>query len=283
MSIVRNISRKTVDYFENYLNEIGKYPLLSIEEEQRLADLIHGNDTQAAAEAANTLVMSNLRLVAKIASNYYGKGLCKADLISEGTVGLMRAALRFKNNKGAKFSTYAAYWIREYIRRGIAYRGQTVRIPLTVFNSMNTIYAKEQLLKGKLDRVPTASDIADAVNLDEKTIGKIQNFRNSFISVDAEIKDGESNTFADIIADPSAPSPEKNIADRDTAKLLRESLLKLDERERNVIEMRFYQGRTLDDIGLAMGKTKERIRQIQNEGLCKLRFFMRDEISSIAS
>ena len=275
----RNVNRKNVDYFEKYFEEICKYPLLTVEEEKRLADLIQGNDIAAADEAADILVKSNLRLVVKIAANYADRGLSKAELVSEGTLGLMHAAMRFKSNKGAKFSTYASFWIREYIRRGIAYRGQLIHLPLTQFNRMNTVYAQEQILKNQLRKVPTVEDTAAAAKLD----AEVNKFRNSFISIDAAIKEGESNTFSDIIADPAASVPWQNIADCDTVKLLNELLQKLDKRERNVLELRFYQGKTLEDIGISMGKTKERIRQIQNDGLQKLRLLMKDEISTIAS
>ena len=275
----RNVNRKNVDYFEKYFEEICKYPLLTVEEENRLADLIQGNDIAAADEAADILVKSNLRLVVKIAANYADRGLSKAELVSEGTLGLMHAAMRFKSNKGAKFSTYASFWIREYIRRGIAYRGQLIHLPLTQFNRMNTVYAQEQILKNQLRKAPTVEDIAAAAKLD----AEVNKFRNSFISIDAAIKEGENNTFSDIIADPAASVPWQNIADCDTVKLLNELLQQLDKRERNVLELRFYQGKTLEDIGISMGKTKERIRQIQNDGLQKLRLLMKDEISTIAS
>ena len=283
MGNIRKVNRKNVDFFEMYFEEMCKYPLLSVEEEKHLADLINGNDTAAADEAADILVMSNLRLVVKIAANYAGRGLSKAELVSEGTLGLIHAAMRFKSNKGAKFSTYASFWIREYIRRGIAYRGQLIHLPLTQFNRMNTVYAQEQILKNQLRKAPTVEEIAAAAKLDAGVVAEVNKFRRSFISIDAEIKEGESNTFSDIIAGPATHAPWQNIADCDTIKLLHESLQKLDERERNVLELRFYQGKTLEDIGISMGKTKERIRQIQNDGLHKLRLLMKDEISSLAS
>lgn len=283
MGNVKNVNRKNVDYFEKYFEEICKYSLLTVEEENRLADLIQGNDIAAADEAADILVKSNLRLVVKIASKYCGRGLSKAELVSEGTFGLMRAAMNFKNNKGAKFSTYASYWIREYIRRGIAYKGQLIHLPLTLFNRMNSVYVQEQILKNQLKRMTNAENIVASAEFNAGIVSEINKFRTSFISIDAEIKEGENNTFSDIIADPAASAPWQNIADCDTVKLLNESLQKLDERERNVLELRFYQGKTLEDIGISMGKTKERIRQIQNDGLQKLCLLMKDEISTIAS
>ncbi len=271
------------DALNVYLKEIEQYPRLTVEEEQELAKLLQSGDEQLISHAANTLVNSNLRLVVKIAHEYRDKGLSLLDLIEEGNLGLMRAALLYKPDTGAKFSTYSAWWIKQYMRRAIQNQSRTVRIPIQTLQRLKKIYETENHLKGILDRLPTAAEIAEAAKMDESIVKKTVNNNVFTISMHSAIKEGEDDSLSDLIPDTNIKSPDAAIGDADTYKLLSESFKTLIRREQEVLQMRFYQGKTLEEISYTLGCTRERVRQIQNDGLMKLRMLMRDEISAVAS
>lgn len=283
MNKEKTVKCASSDSLNIYLKEIRQYPLLTAEEEQKLAALVHGTDAAAAEEAVQTFVNSNLRLVVKIASEFRNSGLSQSDLIAEGNIGLMRAAKLFEHNRDAKFSTYAAPWIRQYMRRAVGKQAHVIRLPEQTLKRMQKIDEAEMHLKGQLDREPSIFEVAEAANLDEKTLKKVKSAKIQIISLNAEVKEGEDSSYADIIADPEAVSPDNAICTAETRELLYKSMQKLDVRERDILEMRFYQGKTLEDISRQFGKTRERIRQLQNEGLLKLRLMLRKEITNIAS
>lgn len=279
----KTVKCASADSLKIYIREINQYPLLTVEEEQELAALVHGADAAASEEAVQTFVNSNLRLVVKIASEFRNSGLSQSDLIAEGNIGLMRAAQLYEPGRDAKFSTYAAPWIRQYMRRAIGNQVHVIRLPEQTLKRMQKIDETEMHLKGQLNREPSIFEVSEAVNLDEKTLQKVKSSKIQIISLNAEVKEGDDSSYADIIADPASVAPDNAICTAETRELLYKSLQKLDERERGILEMRFYQGKTLEDISKQLGKTRERIRQLQNEGLLKLRLMLRKEITNIAS
>ena len=270
------------DSLKQYIMEISKYELLSIEEEFKLAEQIHGKDEEKRKKAIETLVQSNLRLVVKIAHDFRGAGLPIADLISEGNIGLMRAGKTFDPTLGSKFSTYAAWWIKQTMRRAIANQTRTIRVPVQTGNKMSRVRQARLLLKNELDREPTDLEVAEYLDMSERTVTSLRRAENSVFSLQDQITVGEEGSFEDLIADPRAVEPGTEISNDDSIDLLHESLEALDPREREIITMRFFENKTLDEVSHMIGRTRERVRQIQNQALGKLREIMQDESGAIA-
>ena len=271
------------DSLKQYIAEISNYSLISVEEEARLAKQIHGKDEEKRKKAIESLVLSNLRLVVKIAHDFRGAGLPIADLISEGNIGLMRSGRTFDPSLGSKFSTYAAWWIKQTMRRAIANQTRTIRVPVQTGNKMSRARQARQLLKNELEREPTDLEVAEYLEMSERTVANLRRAENSVFSLQDQITAGEEGSFEDLIADPRALTPGTEISNDDSLELLRESLDTLDPREREIITMRFFENKTLDEVSRLIGRTRERVRQIQNQALVKLREVMREESGIVAS
>ncbi len=259
------------DPIRAYLQEIGRIPLLTAEEEVYLAKEIEmGN-----MEAAQHLTTANLRLVVSLAKKYANRGLDLLDLIQEGNVGLMRAVEKFDYRKGYKFSTYATWWIRQAITRAIADQARTIRIPVHMIETINQYTKALNELALKLQRAPTDEEVADYMKLELEKILEIKNISQVPTSLQMTIGDDNNSVLADIIADDSAQSPEKYAEYTYLKKQLREALSELNDRERKVLELRFGLedgiARTLEEVGQEFNVTRERIRQIEAKALKKLR------------
>ena len=265
------------DSLKQYIEEISNYSLLSVEEEIELARQIHGNNEKKRQKAIETLILSNLRLVVKIAHDFRGSGLPIADLISEGNIGLMRSGRTFDPNLGSKFSTYAAWWIKQSMRRAIANQTRTIRIPVQTGSKMNRIKQARLLLKTELGRDPSDLEVAEYLDLSERTVASLRRSDNSVFSLQDKIVEGEENSFEELIPDPNAVNPGTRISDEDSLALLREGLDSLDPREREIISMRYFENKTLDEVSQIIGRTRERVRQIQNQALAKLKELMIEE------
>jgi RNA polymerase primary sigma factor len=254
-----------------YMREIGQVPLLTIKEEISLAKRIKRGD----AAARDHMIRANLRLVVKIARGYENYGLPLLDLISEGNIGLMKAVERFDPNKGAKLSTYAAWWIKQSIKRALADQGKTIRLPVHVVDKLFHIRKCETQLVELLGREPTDSEIAEELGM--KT-DQVRDYRKASIaptSLDAKLGDDDTNRFADIVADPNATAPYQQAVDDSDNQILGEVINTLSPREQTILKLRFGLGgndeKTLEEVGEQFGVTRERIRQIQDEALKKLR------------
>lgn len=259
-------------FFKSYIREINSFDLISTDEEKRLASLIRNGSEVQRRIAITSLVNANLRLVVKIASDFTGWGVAKEDLISEGNIGLVRAAEKFDPDKGAKFSSYAAWWIKQAMRRSIAKNSRIVRLPIQTGQKLVKIRSAAAVLKAELDRTPTAEEIAQAVGLSAESVAKLLLHADYHIAyLDAYIKDDSDSTFADIISDENAISPDKQLGNEDEMIRINTAMKTLSPREKTVISLRFFQNRTLDEISHLIGKTRERVRQIQNEALAKLK------------
>ncbi|MBO4647937.1 MAG: RNA polymerase sigma factor RpoD/SigA [Lentisphaeria bacterium] len=259
------------------MGEIEGYPLISQEDEARLAGFIHDSNSERKDKAYETLVVSNLRLVVKIAHDFKGMGLNLPDLISEGNIGLMRAAEKFNPAKGAKFSSYAAWWIKQSILRAIMNQTRTIRIPAQSGHKMMQIRKMRDSLRLRLGREPLDSEIAAELHFSERTVSTLRLAETSIFSLNDPIQTGENDTFEELISDPNAKSPERLAGDQDSFHRLREALEKLDPREREIIELRFFRKQTLESVSLLIGRTRERVRQIQNQALGKLQTMLKDE------
>ncbi|MCI7725629.1 MAG: RNA polymerase sigma factor RpoD [Clostridiales bacterium] len=254
-----------------YLKEIGQVKLLSAEEEVELAKRVSEGDQ----DAKNKLTEANLRLVVSIAKKYSGRGLHILDLIQEGNTGLIRAVDKFDWTKGNKFSTYATWWIRQAITRAIADQARTIRVPVHMVEVINKATRCNRKLVQELGREPTVEEIAKELNLPVEKIIEANRTAADTLSLDTPVGDEEDTSIGSFVEDERTPGPADATSNALLAEALKEILDTLTEREADVLRMRFgmYDGRThtLEEVGQIFGVTRERIRQIENKAIRKLR------------
>ena len=254
-----------------YLKEIGQVKLLSAEEEVDLAKRVSEGDQYA----KNKLTEANLRLVVSIAKKYSGRGLHILDLIQEGNTGLIRAVDKFDWTKGNKFSTYATWWIRQAITRAIADQARTIRVPVHMVEVINKATRCNRKLVQELGREPTVEEIAKELNLPVEKIIEANRTAADTLSLDTPVGDEEDTSIGSFVEDDNTPGPADATSNAMLAEALKEILDTLTEREADVLRMRFgmYDGRThtLEEVGQIFGVTRERIRQIENKAIRKLR------------
>ena len=269
------------DTMKTYMHDIGQISLVSKREEVELAAQIHSDDRYAHEEARSTLIMANLRLVVKIAHDFKGLGLPLLDLISEGNIGLMRAVEKFDPAKGAKFSSYAAWWIKQSMRRALANQSRTIRIPVQSAGKINKIKSVRMKLAEELGREPTDAEIASSLDFSERTVAGLRLADLRTFSLHDPIQQGEDGEFQDIIPDRRAITPDQIMADVESVRRLLSLLEELDEREKMILKMRFgldnNRPKTLEEVSQEIGRTRERVRQIQNQALTKLKSLLADE------
>ena len=261
----------TEDPVRMYLKEIGNVPLLSTEEEVALAQRVEAGDESAKKQ----LIEANLRLVVSIAKKYVGRGMPFLDLIQEGNMGLMKAVDKFDYSKGFKFSTYATWWIRQAITRGIADTGRTIRVPVHMVETINKTLRMTRTLLQELGREPTPEEVAERLGVPVARVREVLKISRDPVSLDTPIGEEDDSHLGDFIEDDSALSP----ADSAAFSMLREelgtALESLTDRERQVVQLRFGlidgRARTLEEVGKEFNVTRERIRQIEAKALRKLR------------
>jgi len=267
-AVAREIS---TDSLQLFLKDIGRVDLLTAAQEVELAKRIERGDHAAKQE----MIEANLRLVVSIAKRYRNQGLPFLDLIQEGTIGLVRAAEKFDYRKGFKFSTYATWWIRQAVARALADKARTIRMPVHVVEKLNKIVRSERKLRAELCREPTAVEIALDLDLPLDEVEQIMRSSQTPVSLEKPVGDEEESEFGHFLTDENIPLPDE-VAD---AAMRRETLQKilgtLSHRERRVLELRYgldgEHPRTLDEVGRTFNVTRERIRQIENQSLKKLR------------
>jgi RNA polymerase primary sigma factor len=254
-----------------YLREIGQVKLLTPLEEIELAARIKKGDKKAREQ----MIKANLRLVVKIARDYEGIGLPLLDLISEGNIGLMKAVERFDPKKGGKLSTYGSWWIKQAIKRALANQSKTIRLPVHLVDKISKMRRVGMKLQEELGREPTDDELADELGM---TATRVRQMRLAAIrpaSLDAPIGDEESNSFAEVVEDENATTPYEELEDKTVVNMLRDMVGHLDDREATILRYRFgLDGgteKTLEEVGEKFGVTRERVRQIQNLALKKLR------------
>jgi len=269
------------DTMKVYMQDIGQISLVTKEEEIDLAARIHGDDPVEYAKARAILIQANLRLVVKIAHDFKGLGLPLLDLISEGNIGLMRAVEKFDPAKGAKFSSYAAWWIKQSMRRALANHSRTIRIPVQSAGKINKIKSARIKLTEQLDREPTDAEIAEFLEFSKRTVTGLKLADLRTFSLHDPIQQGEDGEFQDIIPDQGALTPDRILGDTESIARLRHLLKDLDDREIMILKMRFgmdgSRPKTLEEVSQEIGRTRERVRQIQNQALAKLRAMLADE------
>ena len=261
----------TEDPVRMYLKEIGNVPLLSGEEEVELAKRVEQGDE----EAKKKLTEANLRLVVSIAKKYVGRGMPFLDLIQEGNMGLMKAVDKFDYTKGYKFSTYATWWIRQAITRGIADTGRTIRVPVHMVETINKTLRMTRTLLQELGREPTPEEVAARLNVPVARVREVLKISRDPVSLDTPIGEEDESHLGDFIEDDTALSPSDSAAFSMLREELKSALESLTDRERQVIELRFGlldgRARTLEEVGKEFNVTRERIRQIEAKALRKLR------------
>jgi len=261
----------STDSLQLFLKDIGKVDLLTAAQEVELAKRIERGDHFAKQE----MIEANLRLVVSIAKRYRNQGLPFLDLIQEGTIGLVRAAEKFDYRKGFKFSTYATWWIRQAVARALADKARTIRMPVHVVEKLNKIVRTERKLRAELCREPTPQEIAADLDLPLDEVEQIMRSSQTPVSLEKPVGDEEESEFGHFITDENVPLPDEVADEAMRKELLQRILSTLSHRERRVLELRYgldgEHPRTLDEVGRTFNVTRERIRQIENQSLKKLR------------
>ena len=254
-----------------YLREIGQIPLLTPEQEIELAAKIKKGNSAA----RERMILSNLRLVVTIAHDYVDLGLSLLDLISEGNIGLTKAVERFDPTKGAKLSTYAAWWIKQSIKRALANQSKTIRLPVHLVDKIAKVRRVSLQMSDELGREPTDEELGEEVGIASGKVAKLKSLGIRPVSLDAAVGDEDSAEFSEMIGDEDAETPFESLRDKNLLRQMDGLLDVLDQREKRIISQRFGLGggkpKTLEDIGKNFGVTRERIRQLQNIALAKLR------------
>ena len=266
-----------------YLKEIGFSSLLTAEQEVHYARLAQKGDVKA----RQVMIESNLRLVVKIARRYMNRGLALLDLIEEGNLGLIRAVEKFDPERGFRFSTYATWWIRQTIERGIMNQTRTIRLPVHILKEINVYLRAARYLAQKLDHEPTPEEVATLLDKPIDDVKAMFGLNERVASVDAPLDQDPDRSLLDAIADERTPDPEKMLQDEDLHAQIEAWLNELNEKQREVVERRFgLNGReiaTLEQVGADIGVTRERVRQIQVEALRRLRVMLEKRGYSIDS
>ncbi|HUG01836.1 MAG TPA: sigma-70 family RNA polymerase sigma factor [Longimicrobiales bacterium] len=256
---------------DQYLKEISAYPLLKREQEVELAIQIKKNND----EALNTLVRSNLRFVVSVAKKYQNQGVSLGDLINEGNLGLIRAAHKFDETKGIKFISYAVWWIRQAILQALAEQSRIVRVPLNRAGALHRIGRMSSTLLQELGREPTPEEVAQELDISSDEVERTMAISRSHLSLDAPMTPGEDNRLLDYLPDQVSPGPEDQTFDRALNNTIEEALGTLKEREAKVLRLYFgldgQDPMTLEEIGSLLGITRERVRQIKEKALLRLR------------
>ena len=271
------VAAAQLDATRLYLSEIGYSPLLSAEEEVYYGRLALRGDESA----RRRMIESNLRLVVKIARKYINRGLPLLDLIEEGNLGLIHAVEKFDPERGFRFSTYATWWIRQTIERAIMNQTRTIRLPIHVIKELNLYLRAARKLAHELDRDATAEEIATEMDSSPEEVKRLLGLNERVTSVDTPIsRDGE-RLLLDAIPDENNTDPSRLLQDADMQTIIEKWLGRLNDKQRQVVEQRFgLNGRekgTLEDVGNAIGVTRERVRQIQMDALKRLRQILESE------
>ena len=270
LKITKSITNRESASLDKYLQEIGKEELISVEEEVELAQRIRKGDQ----EALEKLTKANLRFVVSVAKQYQNQGLSLPDLINEGNLGLIKAAEKFDETRGFKFISYAVWWIRQSILQALAEQSRIVRLPLNQVGSLNKINKAFARFEQEHERTPSAEELAIELELPKEKVTDTLRVAGRHISVDAPFADGEDNSLLDVLVNPDSPNADKGLINESLATEVDRALETLTERERDIIKYFFGIGcpeMTLEEIGEKFDLTRERVRQIKEKAIRRLR------------
>lgn len=277
LKITKSITNRDSSSLEKYLQDVGKEQMVTAEEEVELAQRIHKGDRLALEK----LTKANLRFVISVAKQYQFQGLSLPDLINEGNLGLIKAAERFDETKGFKFISYAVWWIRQSILQAIAEQSRVVRLPLNKVGSLNKIHKAYSILEQKYDRTPTAEELAEYIDLPTDKVQDTMQLSGKPLSVDAPFSDGEEGSLLDVMENFDSPNADNSLLEESLAKEVERTLSILPEKERMVL--RYYYGiggkdLSLEEIGYELGLTRERVRQIKEKAIRRLRHSSKNKL-----
>ncbi|MDY5673004.1 MAG: RNA polymerase sigma factor RpoD/SigA [Bacteroidaceae bacterium] len=270
LKITNSITSRGSQSLEDYLNDISKQPLLTAEEEVKLAQRIHNDDR----EALERLVCANLRFVVSVAKQYQNQGLTLPDLINEGNIGLIKAAEKFDETRGFKFISYAVWWIRQSILQALAEQSRMVRLPLNQVSAVSRINKLITKFEQEHERKPSADELSELIDETPEKIRDSLRANGRPMSMDAPLGDGDDSTLLEVISDDNMPSTDGRMIDTSLATEIDRMLDTLDEREKTIVEMCFginNREMTLEEISEKFGLSRERVRQIREKALLKLR------------
>ncbi|SKC83584.1 sigma-70 family RNA polymerase sigma factor [Ohtaekwangia koreensis] len=270
LKIIKQITNRESQSLDKYLQEIGKIGLITSDEEVNLAKRIREGD-QAALEK---MVNANLRFVVSVAKQYQNNGLSLNDLINEGNVGLVKAAMRFDETRGFKFISYGVWWIRQSIMQALAEQSRVVRLPLNRIGNLNKLNRTFSSLEQKFQREPSADELAEVMEIAIEEVLETARMGSRQISLDAPFVQGEENGLLDTLFDESHDTPDSKLIGNSLCMDIQRSLSILTEREANVISLYYglngQSAMTLDEIGFKYSLTRERVRQIKEKGIKRL-------------
>ncbi len=278
LKIIKQVTNRETPSLDKYLHEIGKVELINAEEEVELARRIKKNDS----EALEKLISSNLRFVVSVAKQYQNQGLSLPDLINEGNLGLIKAAQRFDETRGFKFISYAVWWIRQSILQALAEQARIVRLPLNKIGSINKINKVFNQLEQQFEREPTILEISQVMELAPEDIKDALRSSGRHVSMDAPLQDGEDGTLYEVLLNSDTPSPDRELLNESLRKEIERALSTLTYREASIIKLYFGLGgkhpHTLEEIGEEFNLTRERVRQIKEKAIKRLKHTTRSKI-----
>ena len=277
LKITKSITNRESASLDKYLQEIGREELISVEEEVELAQRIKKGD-QLALEK---LTRANLRFVVSVAKQYQNQGLSLPDLINEGNLGLIKAAEKFDETRGFKFISYAVWWIRQSILQALAEQSRIVRLPLNQVGSLNKINKAYSKFEQENERKPSPDELAEKLDLPAEKVSDTLRVSGRHISVDAPFVEGEDNSLLDVLVNNDSPSADRALINESLAREIDRALATLTERESDIIKLFFginCQEMTLEEIGERFGLTRERVRQIKEKAIRRLRHTSRSNL-----
>lgn len=277
LKITKSITNRESASLDKYLQEIGREDLITVEEEVELAQRIKKGD-QIALEK---LTRANLRFVVSVAKQYQNQGLSLPDLINEGNLGLIKAAEKFDETRGFKFISYAVWWIRQSILQALAEQSRIVRLPLNQVGSLNKINKAYSKFEQENERKPSPEELADKLELPVDKVSDTLRVSGRHISVDAPFVEGEDNSLLDVLVNGDSPNADKTLINESLAREIERALATLTERESDIVKLFFgiqTQEMTLEEIGERFGLTRERVRQIKEKAIRRLRHTSRSKL-----
>ena len=277
LKITKSITNRESASLDKYLQEIGREELITVEDEVELAQRIRKGDQ----EALEKLTRANLRFVVSVAKQYQNQGLSLPDLINEGNLGLIKAAEKFDETRGFKFISYAVWWIRQYIIQALAEQSRIVRLPLNQVGSLNKINKALNKFEQENERMPSPDELADILDIPREKIADTLRVSGRHVSVDAPFVDGEDNSLLDVLVNNDSPNADRGLVNESLNKEIERALSTLTERERDIVKDFVVIGTsemTLEEIGEKFGLTRERVRQIKEKAIRRLRHSNRSKL-----